>query len=222
MTKTALLILFCASLAINVGAFGAAAYRNYGFRDVANVEPVQHGGAHQLQADLGLSTDQQTAFEQARDEAAGRIDTASAQLRVRRQELFGLLTGPSPDRTAIDRALVDISAGQLTIQRAVVNQWVQQQDVLTETQRSEFVRLERWPRRTADPGGAPRCGGGRGAASRRRPRGWRGGRPRGQGAPLVVDAAASRSQTRRSRLSLIVPIVTSLHAFVTHSSRSRS
>ena len=142
MTKTALLILFCASLAINVGAFGAAAYRNYGFRDVANVEPVQHGGEpHQLQADLGLSTDQQTAFEQARDEAAGRIDTASAQLRVRRQELFGLLTGPSPDRTAIDRALVDISAGQLTIQRAVVNQWVQQQDVLTETQRSEFVRL---------------------------------------------------------------------------------
>ena len=142
MTKTALLILFCASLAINVGAFGAAAYRNYGFRDVANVEPVQHGGEpHQLQADLGLSTDQQTVFEQARDEAAGRIDTASAQLRVRRQELFGLLTGPSPDRTAIDRALVDISAGQLTIQRAVVNQWVQQQDVLTETQRSEFVRL---------------------------------------------------------------------------------
>lgn len=142
MTKTTLLIPLCASMAINVGAFGAAAYRNYAYRDVVRVEPVQQGGGpQQLQAVLGLSDEQQAAFELARDEAAGRIDTASSQLRARRQELFDLLTGSSPDRAALDRALVDISAGQLSIQRAVVDQWVQQQDLLSETQRVEFVRL---------------------------------------------------------------------------------
>ena len=142
MTRTALSILICASLAINVGAIGAAAYRNYGQRDVGHIEPVQHGTApQQLEADLGLSAEQQAAFELAREEAAGRIDTASAELGARRQELFDLLTGPSTDRAAIDRALVDISAGQLTIQRAVVEQWVRQQDVLTGTQRAEFVQL---------------------------------------------------------------------------------
>ena len=142
MTRTILLVLFCASLAINVGAFGAATFRFHGDREMASASPTQHGaGPQQLQTALGLTNEQQAAFELARDEASGQISEASAQLRARRQELFDLLIGPSPDRAVIDRTLVEISAEQLTIQRAVVEQWVKQQDVLSETQHGEFVRL---------------------------------------------------------------------------------
>ncbi len=143
MTRTTLFVLLCASLAINVGAFGAATLRNDADREMANVAPAPHGGGPQLQTDLGLSDEQQAAFELARDEASDSVDRASAQLRARRQELFNLLTDPSPDRAAIDRTLVDISGEQLAIQRAVADQWVQQQDVLTGTQRAEFIRLLR-------------------------------------------------------------------------------
>ena len=196
MTRATLLVLFCASFAINVGAFGAAAYRNYSHPEVANVDPAQHGGGpQQLETDLGLSDEQQAAFELAREEASGHIDRASAQLRARRQELFDLLTGPSPDRAAIDRTVSDISAEQLTIQRAVVNQWIQQQDVLTGTQRAEFVRLlgERLVRdehQDAEMGEELHREGGHEDDRR--------GGPQGQGAPLAACTVAALSKSRSS------------------------
>ena len=142
MTKTTLTVALCASFALNLGTLGAIAFHTFSPHGHGEATEAEHDGAAQLsERDLSLSADQAAAFERVRTAVQRRIDATTVQMQEHRKGLLVLLAQTPPDRAAIDRVVADISTTQLNIQRAVVDQWVQQQEVLTPEQHSRFLQL---------------------------------------------------------------------------------
>jgi Spy/CpxP family protein refolding chaperone len=123
----------------------------------------------EIRQQIGVSADQAAKIRQQESDFRKAEIRNRADLEIKRMDLRDLMSADKPDRAAIDGKLQEISAAQLTLEKAAVGHHLDMRDALTPAQRQ---KLEQWmrQRRERGPGnGSDRRGpqgegqGGRGA-----------------------------------------------------------
>jgi Spy/CpxP family protein refolding chaperone len=119
---------------------------------------------------LGVTTEQVAKIRQQESDFRKAEIRNRADLEVKRIDLNDLLAVDKPDRAAIDSKLQEISAAQLTLEKARVGNRLDMRDALTPEQRQKLRDLMNERRQRGDrsgprgPQGARRAGGQRGPA----------------------------------------------------------
>jgi Spy/CpxP family protein refolding chaperone len=105
-----------------------------------------------------------------------------ADLQIKRLDLRDLLSADKPDRSAIDGKLQELSAAQLTMEKAAIYHRLDMREALTPAQRQ---KLEQWmkQRHESERGDGARERGPRDGGGRPGERGGRGGAPAPTSAP---------------------------------------
>jgi Spy/CpxP family protein refolding chaperone len=139
----------------------------------------------EVRQQIGVSADQAAKIRQQESDFRKAEIRNRADLEIKRMDLRDLMSADKPDRAAIDSKLQEISAAQLTMEKAGVGHRLDMRDALTPAQRQ---KLEQWmrQRRERGPGNDSRGPRGDGQGGR----GARGGRgaappaaPNAQGQP---------------------------------------
>ena len=97
----------------------------------------------EVQKELGLTEDQLKKLEEVAFSAGKAAIQERANLQVQRLELARLMRADSPDRSAIDKKLQEISQADLGLSRARVNALLDARGVLTKPQRDKLAQFIR-------------------------------------------------------------------------------
>ena len=164
MKKHAVWLLLVVSVGLNAGLLLALFGRGHH-------RPPQ--GPPDWGRELGLSAEQQQAFDQAREKLMAALDSRRDAMQAEHEKLSAELLAEHPDRAAIDACLDRAAALQREQQADVVEHVLAVRELLTPAQRQEFVQRVLGPVfRMGPPDG--RHGRGHGGPERG---GWRGGPP---------------------------------------------
>jgi Spy/CpxP family protein refolding chaperone len=139
-----------------------------------------------IRQQVGISDAQAATIRQQESDFRKSEIRNRADLEVKRIDLRDLLAADKPDRAAIDSKLQEISAAQLVLAKARVNQMLTMRDAITPAQRDKLRQLMMDRRR----GGGGPAGPGPGPQASRR-RGQRGGASRAGGNAPAPPAAGA-------------------------------
>jgi len=141
MRNVAVRLVFVLSIALNVGALGAAAYHRFGGARAPRAEQATIPDAGpSMREELHLTDEQARAFAELRSALLQRVKTLRDQMHARRQELFAILAVPSPDPAAVDRVLREMNRTQFEVQREVADYLLAQMRLLSPEQRAALVQ----------------------------------------------------------------------------------
>lgn len=117
-----------------------------------------------IQQKVGVSADQVAKIRQQESAFRKTEIKQRADIEVKRLDLRDLLAADKPDRSAVDRQLQEISASQLTLEKARIDFRLNMKDALTADQRQKLraALQEKWQARRSQGGRGsrgPRPGG---------------------------------------------------------------
>jgi Spy/CpxP family protein refolding chaperone len=119
---------------------------------------------------LGITAAQSTKIEQQNVDFEKAQIRARADLQVKRIELNELLRADSPNRSAIDGKLQEVSSAQMALEKSAIDNQLAMRDILTPAQRQQLQQLRTNELQPAQPpNGGPQAG--RGAGPGAPPRG---------------------------------------------------
>jgi Heavy-metal resistance len=121
-----------------------------------------------IRQQVGISADQVAKIKQQESDFRKAEIRDRAELQVKRIELRDLLSADQPDRAAIDSKLQEISAAQLTLEKAAVDNRLNMRQALTPAQRDKLRQLMRQRRHPEAGGNAGARGPRRGGTGQRR------------------------------------------------------
>lgn len=165
MKRNWLLYLVIFSLALNLGAIGAFAYLRYQDRQaVVGQEEAKPVGLRDLWLALHLDTEQRQFMRKLAPEHRRQVAQLRQEMKAKRQELFELLKGETPEWRVIQAKINEISAQQGRLEEEVVRFLLECKKHLRPDQQAAFINLVE--RRLCRPLGCgpmgPRWGHGRG------------------------------------------------------------
>src|SRR5271165_3121971 len=85
----------------------------------------------EVRQQIGVSADQAAKIRQQESDFRKAQIRNRAELEIKRMDLHDLLSAEKPDRSAIDAKLQEISAAQLTVEKAEVGHHLDMRDALT-------------------------------------------------------------------------------------------
>ena len=114
----------------------------------------------EIQQKVGITADQVAKIRQEESSFRKTEIRQRADVAVQRIDLRDLLAAQTPDRTAIDAKLQQISAAQLAMEKARVDFRLNMKQALTPDQREKLRQAlrERWQARRDTRGGRPGAG----------------------------------------------------------------
>lgn len=122
----------------------------------------RHGpprGPHRLDQELGLAPDQQAAVDAAREKLFADFQSRREATQAEHEKLSAELLAEHPNQAAIEASLDRAAALQRETQAAVVRHVLAVRELLTPTQRQEFVQRVLGPVFRMGPPGRRRGGG---------------------------------------------------------------
>jgi Spy/CpxP family protein refolding chaperone len=102
----------------------------------------------EIRQQIGVSAEQAAKIRQQESDFRKTEIRNRADLEIKRMDLRDLLAADKPDRSAIDSKLQEISAAQLTAEKAAVGHRLDMREALTPAQRQ---KLEQWMRQRREP-----------------------------------------------------------------------
>jgi Spy/CpxP family protein refolding chaperone len=132
MKQKVLVIALVASVALNVGALVAFAYRRATL-------PRPPEPPERMAEELGLTEEQRDAMREQHEKAVKEMEPLRRELHRKRGEVLELLKEPEVDAAKRDRLFAEIAALQMKLELSAFENMCQTKDILAPEQQERFI-----------------------------------------------------------------------------------